>query len=166
MVQPTPHPSPNYGTNRLTTDFVIIHGTWMENDADALARLCDPATEVSCHYYIDYAGNLLQLVDEAHVAWHAGVSRWGQLEKLNLHSIGIEIANPGIGKNTPYTEAQYETLLALLADVCERHKISPQHVLGHEDIAPNRKDDPGPHFNWQRLRAAGLVSGVRAPYSK
>lgn len=150
-------PSPNFSTNRQTTDYIILHGTWMDNDEEALTRLCDPKTEVSCHYFIDQAGKLYQLVAEENVAWHAGVSRWKDLESLNFHSLGIEISNPGINKGMPYHEVQYQTLENLLTDLLKRHNIAPENVLAHSDIAPDRKDDPGPHFNWERLAEKGLA---------
>lgn len=151
------HPSPNFAPRIHPVRYVILHGTWMDDDAAALARLCCAEAEVSAHYFIDKHGKLFQLVQENKVAWHAGISRWKNVQGLNAHSIGVEISNPGINKGVPYFPCQYTTLLQLLRDVCQRHAVVPEHVLGHSDIAPERKDDPGPHFNWQLLVDAGLA---------
>jgi N-acetylmuramoyl-L-alanine amidase len=130
----------------------------MADDEAALARLCDPAAKVSCHYMICADGTLVQLVREAATAWHAGISAWGAHESLNPYSIGIEISNPGPKSGVPYTERQYAVLEGLLTDLLARHRLAPTQVLGHSDIAPDRKDDPGAHFDWQRLEAAGLAA--------
>ena len=151
-------PSPNHGPRQQPIRFIILHGTWMADDAATLARLCDPAAEVSCHYFIDRAAQLYQLVNEADVAWHAGQSAWGDVQGLNQHSIGIEVANLGEGAGEPYSEAQYHTLEALLTHLLLHHQLTPEAVLGHSDIAPSRKDDPGRHFDWARLEAKGLAA--------
>lgn len=151
------HPSPNHAPRVEPIKYIILHGTWMDDDTAALARLCDPAAEVSCHYFITRSGELLHLVAENCVAWHAGKSSWQGDEMLNKNSIGIEISNPGVDKGVPYTPAQYATLLALVRNISTRHAISPKHVLGHSDIAPGRKDDPGPHFDWNILVKAGVA---------
>ena len=153
------YPSPNYAERTYPVSYVVLHGTWMADDSAALARLCDPAAEVSCHYLIAADGLLYKLVDEGYMAWHAGKSRWQGLEGLNAHSIGIELSNPGGPPfNVPYTEAQYHTLEDLLRDILLRHNLPPENVLGHEHIAPGRKNDPGPLFDWQRLATAGLAT--------
>lgn len=152
------HPSPNFAPRTDPIRYVILHGTWMDDDAAALARLCDKTAEVSCHYLITYDAETLQLVKDDHVAWHAGVSQWGDVVSLNKHSIGIEISYQGEQSCEPYREAQYQALEALLADVLQRHNIPPQNVLGHSDIAPQRKNDPGRYFDWARLERAGLAA--------
>ncbi|MCP5405109.1 MAG: N-acetylmuramoyl-L-alanine amidase [Pseudomonadaceae bacterium] len=170
-----PHPSPNHRPRREGEHlrYIILHGTYMADDAAALARLSDPATEVSCHYLITHTGELFQLVDESLVAFHAGQSTWDGISGLNGYSLGIELgnagpftspptpqqeANPDFTHAPPYTEAQYTTLIALLKDIMTRHPhIQPHHVLGHNEVSPGRKSDPGPHFNWSRLAAAGLA---------
>lgn len=169
------NPSPNHRERREgeSLQYVIIHGTWMANDAAVLSRLTDPATELSCHYFIDHEARVHQLVDESRVAYHAGKSQWNDLENLNGHSLGIEIANagpfatpptpeqeanPDWSKAPPYTPEQYQTLIALLQDIMARHPhIQPQHVLGHNEISPGRKSDPGAHFDWNMLAAAGVA---------
>ena len=176
-------PSPNFRPRKVEErlEFVIIHGTWMQGDEEALVRLTDPVVEVSCHYYITRMGEIIQLVAESDVAWHAGVSRGVAsdgtvVEGLNGWSIGIEIANSGPflgGTPTPeeeanpdwdraelYSLAQYGALVDLLRDILKRDVgISPERVLGHEVVSPGRKVDPGPHFDWEYLREAG-VAGV------
>ena len=154
-------PSPNFGEDRETTDFIILHGTWMADDQAALARLCDKAPppelgRVSAHYFIDQQGKLYQMVKEEHVAWHAGISEWQDVVGLNRHSIGIEISNPGIQNPeeegfVPYHDCQYETLNELLAGIVDRHSIPRANILSHQQIAPDRKDDPGSHFDWERV---------------
>lgn len=149
-------PSPNYEARTAPAQFIILHGTWMADDAEALTRLCDPAAKVSCHYMINADGTLHQLVRENQIAWHAGISAWGPHKRLNGTSIGIEISNPGDG--TPYTERQYHVLEGLMASIMTRTGITADHVLAHSDIATDRKDDPGAWFNWQRLEQKGLAA--------
>lgn len=151
-------PSPNHAPRSYPISYIILHGTWMADDQAALDRLCDEQAEVSCHYYIMPDGELYQLVDDEKVAWHAGKSVWGELTSLNQHSIGIEISNPGEDTQTPYAEAQYKTLEKLLTHLMGKHHIPKAHVIGHSDIATDRKNDPGKFFDWQRLEAAGLAA--------
>ena len=152
-------PSPNRGPRRggRGPDLVILHYTGMETAQAALARLCDPAARVSAHYLIDEAGTLYRLVDEAERAWHAGRSAWEGESDVNSRSIGIELHNPGheFGYR-PFPEAQIACLIALLQQIVSRHQIRPWHILGHSDVAPDRKQDPGELFPWQRLAGAGL----------
>jgi N-acetylmuramoyl-L-alanine amidase len=149
------HPSPNFGERRGRgrIDLVVLHYTAMQSCAEALGRLCDPQAEVSAHYLIDTDGSLLSLVDEAARAWHAGVGSWGGEADVNSRSIGIELANPG---TEPFPEPQMAGLERLLADLLRRHALPPQAVIGHSDMAPGRKGDPGPHFDWRRLAWQGL----------
>lgn len=171
----TQSPSPNHRERREgeRLQYVIIHGTWMRDDAAVLERLTNPATELSCHYFISHAAQVHQLVDESRVAYHAGKSTWNGIENLNGHSLGIEVGNAGPfatpptteqeakpewGKAEPYTPAQYQTLIELLKAIMARHPhIKPEHVLGHSEISPGRKSDPGPHFDWNILAAAGVA---------
>ena len=152
------HPSPNFAPRTEDIRFIVIHGTWMDDDASALARLCDPAAEVSCHYLITYDAKTLNLVKDENIAWHAGLSQWGKESALNKTSIGIEIGYQGEASGEPYLEAQYQALESLLRHLMDTHNILPENVLGHSDIAPSRKDDPGRHFDWARLEAAGLAA--------
>ncbi len=149
------HPSPNHGARRgdARPELVVLHYTAMDSCAEALARLCDPAAEVSAHYLIDADGTVLQLVDEAQRAWHAGAGSWGGRDDVNSRSIGIELYNPGAH---PFPEPQMAALEHLLAGVLDRHGIAPEGVIGHSDMAPGRKHDPGPRFDWRRLARRGL----------
>lgn len=148
-------PSPNFGVRRdgLLPEFVVIHYTAMENCAAAAERLCDPAHEVSAHYLIDYDGTLHNLVPEQARAWHAGAGAWRGLTDMNSRSIGIELANDGF---EPFPEPQMAALETLLAGIMQRWGIPPQGVIGHSDMSPGRKSDPGARFDWQRLARAGL----------
>ena len=130
----------------------------MPTAEEALALLCDPASEVSAHYLIDEAGALYRLVDEGRRAWHAGVSSWAGASDVNGRSIGIELANPGHEFGyAPFPEAQLGALEKLLGDIRERRRIDPVRVVGHSDVAPLRKRDPGELFPWRRLAAKGLA---------
>ena len=131
---------------------VVLHYTGMQTAAAALERLCDPAAEVSAHYMIDEDGTVIRLVDEANRAWHAGRSCWRGITDINSASIGIELVNPGheFGYR-PFPDVQMQALLPLLADIVKRHDIPRANVLGHSDIAPARKEDPGELFPWDLL---------------
>ena len=137
---------------------VIIHYTGMETVEAAVARLCDPKAEVSAHYVIAEDGRVFPLVDEWHRAWHAGAGARGAVKDVNSHSIGIELANQGPKSDTPeFPEIQMLTLERILAEIMRRYKIPKERVLGHSDIAPGRKWDPGPYFDWQRLARNDLA---------
>lgn len=125
----------------------------MASAALSRERLCDPAHEVSAHYLIDEAGAVEALVPEERRAWHAGAGRWGDVADVNSHSIGIELQNRG---THPFAHRQMAALEALLADILARRAIPPERVIGHSDMAPLRKADPGPRFDWRRLARAGL----------
>ena len=155
------HPSPNFGPRRdgLTPQFIVLHYTAMESAAAALERLCDPEPEVSAHYLIAGDGTLYQLVDEAERAWHAGQGSWCGLDDMNSRSIGIELDNRG---DHPFSHPQMCTLEALLSGIMQRWSIAPSAVIGHSDMAPGRKVDPGKHFDWQRLVRLGLAAATRA----
>ena len=150
----TPFPSPNFGERRggVSPSLVVIHYTAISCD-EARARLCDPAAEVSAHWLISETGMAEALVDERHRAWHAGAGAWAGLEDINSHSIGIELANKG---NQPFAEPQMAALETVLAAILTRWSIAPHRVIGHSDMAPQRKSDPGRHFDWQRLARQGL----------
>ena len=145
------HPSPNFDDRR--PQFVVLHYTGSATLGRALSALTTPAREVSAHYVIDVDGQLLQLVDERARAWHAGRSKWGAIEDLNSLSIGVELVNDGA---SPFPEAQISMLIELLRDLSRRLRIPPANVLGHADIAPRRKRDPGPMFPWRKLAEAGF----------
>ena len=133
---------------------VVIHHTAMADAPSALDRLCDPTAQVSAHYLIGADGRLWALVDEAARAWHAGAGGWGGVADVNSASIGIELDNPG---TAPFTAPQMAVLEGLLAQVMGRWAIPPARVIGHACMAPTRKDDPGPRFDWRRLARAGLA---------
>ncbi len=132
---------------------VVLHYTGMASCAEALARLCDPTAEVSCHYLISESGGTFRLVPEKARAWHAGAGVWGHVTDVNSRSIGIELANTGFH---PFPAPQMAALESLLADILHRHAIPPERVIAHSDMAPARKRDPGPRFDWCRLARAGL----------
>jgi len=151
-------PSPNY-TDRMPgpIDMLVLHYTGMASGEDALARLCDPAAQVSAHYLIDEDGQIYQLVAEEKRAWHAGVSCWAGERDINSRSIGIELVNPGheLGyRNFP--ELQMRRLAELCHEILLRHPIPPHRVLGHSDVAPGRKRDPGELFDWEWLAGQGI----------
>ncbi len=149
------HPSPNFGDRRggQRPELVVLHYTAMSSCAAALARLCDPVAEVSAHYLIDTDGTVLSLVDEASRAWHAGAGEWGGRGDVNSRSIGVELANRG---TEPFAAPQMLALEGLLRGVLARWALPQQAVIGHSDMAPDRKADPGPRFDWRRLALAGL----------
>lgn len=153
MTHPAPR-SPNCGPRRggALPDIVLLHYTGMESDGAARARLCDPAAEVSAHYLLYEDGTVEMLVPEALRAWHAGAGGWGAVIDVNSRSVGVEIVNPG---NRPFPAPQMTALAGLVAGIRARWSIPPERVLAHSDIAPARKTDPGPRFDWRGLALAG-----------
>ncbi|MFQ5783284.1 MAG: N-acetylmuramoyl-L-alanine amidase [Alphaproteobacteria bacterium] len=155
----TDRPSPNHDARPegVAVDVLVLHYTGMENAETALARLCDPAARVSAHYLVDEDGTIFRLVAESRRAWHAGVSFWRGCDDVNAVSIGVEIVNPGheFGYR-PYPEAQMAAVEALCRDIVARHPIPARNVVGHSDVAPGRRADPGELFDWPRLAAAGV----------
>lgn len=152
-------PSPNFGDRRgvHSPDMIVLHYTGMTTAEAALDRLCDPDAEVSCHYLIDLDGARSKLVRPRHRAWHAGVSCWGGVQDVNSHSIGVELVNPGDGPDyCPFPEPQMAQLEALLVYLVTRFSIRPERVVGHACVAPGRKIDPGPKFDWRRLAEQDL----------
>ncbi len=147
--------SPNFGPRRdgARPDLIVLHYTAMPSCAEACERLCDPHAEVSAHWLLSEAGEAHQLVAEDMRAWHAGAGSWGGATDVNSRSIGIELANVG---DAPFPEPQMAALEGLLADIMTRRHIPPERVIGHSDMAPDRKRDPGPRFDWRRLARAGL----------
>lgn len=154
-MQVADHPSPNFGERRggLLPSLVVLHYTAMPSARASLERLCDPAAEVSAHYLIDEDGSMLRLVDESLRAWHAGAGDWAGAGDVNSRSIGIELQNDG---TSPFPETQMAALEGLLGGLLERWSIPPEGVIAHSDMAPDRKTDPGPRFDWRRLARAGL----------
>ncbi len=152
-------PSSNYDARR--PNFVILHHTGSGEAERALRTLTDPLRSVSAHYLVARDGRISSLVDELARAWHAGESYWGGNRDMNSASIGIELDNDG---NEPYAEVQIESLLALLADLKERYRIPAANFLGHGDVAPGRKTDPGREFPWKRLADRGFGAWCDPPY--
>lgn len=152
-------PSPNHDDRPagVAIDMLVLHYTGMPSAAAALARLCDPAAKVSAHYLVDEDGAVYALVGEHRRAWHAGVSSWRGRRDINGRSIGVEIVNPGheFGYR-PFPEAQMAAVEALGRAIVARQPIPPRHVLGHSDVAPGRRQDPGELFDWARLATAGV----------
>lgn len=153
---PLSFPSPNHGERRgeARPTLIVIHATNMPDAASARTRLCDPASEVSCHWLIAEDGTTEQLVDEARRAWHAGAGSWRGADDVNSRSIGIELANP---MDRPFPEPQMAALERLLAQIMARWGIGAETVIAHSDMAPGRKDDPGARFDWARLARQGLA---------
>lgn len=132
---------------------IVLHYTGMPSCDAARQKLCDPAAEVSAHYLVSDAGRVEALVPEAARAWHAGAGGWRGCTDVNSHSIGIELDNPG---DRPFSAPQMRALESLLAAVMARHAILPARVIAHSDMAPLRKRDPGPRFDWRALARQGL----------
>lgn len=149
-------PSPNFGGRRdnAQPSLIVLHYTAMASARDACEWLCNPASEVSAHYLIAENGDVLRLVAEENRAWHAGAGRWGAISDVNSHSIGIELDNDG---SSPFSASLMDALEALLPDIMGRWGIGPAGVIGHSDMAPHRKIDPGPRFDWRRLARQGLA---------
>jgi len=150
--------SPNFGPRRegALPDIVVLHYTAMLTAEAALERLCDPAAEVSAHYLLAEDGRVWRLVEEAERAWHAGAGNWGAVSDVNSRSIGIELANAGpLGDLPPFPEPQMRALEDVLGGIRARWRIPIARVVAHSDIAPRRKVDPGPKFDWRRLALSG-----------
>ncbi len=132
---------------------IVLHYTAMRDAQSALERLCAPEHEVSAHYLISETGQIWQMVDEAQRAWHAGAGQWGAVQDVNSRSVGIELANRG---DHPFPAPQMQALEILMRGIMQRWQIRPERVIGHSDMAPGRKIDPGPRFDWLRLARQGL----------
>ena len=146
------NPSPNHDARALPISMVVLHYTGMRTAAEAEARLTDPRAKVSAHYLIDEAGEVVALVPEHRRAWHAGRSFWRGLNDVNSASIGIELVNPGHEWGyRAFPAAQMEALLPLLARILRDHDVPRANVVGHSDVAPARKEDPGELFDWPLL---------------
>lgn len=156
--------SPNWNERKLPISLLVLHYTEMKPVETALARLCDPAAEVSAHYLITEAGEVIALVPEDKRAWHAGASAWRGITDVNSASIGIELDHPGHGLGyRPFTEAQIAALIPLVQQIVERYGIWPSNVVAHSDVAPLRKVDPGELFPWERLAQLGLCLARPCP---
>ena len=152
-------PSPNHDArpNGVPIDMLILHYTGMKSARDAIERLRDPLAQVSAHYVVNEDGSVVRLVPEARRAWHAGVSHWRGHAALNGRSIGIEIVNPGHDWGyRDFPVLQMAALCDLCLTILARHPISARNVIGHSDVAPDRKEDPGERFDWQALAENGV----------
>ncbi len=153
------YPSPNFDDRPadVPIDMLILHYTGMKSGEEALERMCDPKAEVSAHYMVEEDGRIFQLVDEDKRAWHAGLSHWRGHTNINARSIGIEIVNPGHEWGyRAFPKAQIQSVITLCQTILARHPISARNIVGHSDIAPTRKEDPGELFPWDRLAHEGI----------
>lgn len=152
-------PSPNHGERlgRGRPDGLVLHYTGMRDGPSAIAWLCAPESQVSCHYAVEEGGGIVQMVPEALRAWHAGRSSWAGQSDLNSATVGIEVVNGGHDFGLPpYPERQIAAVIALCRDIADRHGIAADRVLAHSDLAPGRKRDPGELFPWGALAGAGV----------
>jgi N-acetylmuramoyl-L-alanine amidase len=159
MLRIRDRPSPNHGRRDASADIetLVLHYTGMPSAEAAMDRLCDPQAKVSAHYLIEENGVIWRLVPETRRAFHAGVSCWEGVHNLNAVSLGIEIVNPGHEWGyRPFPEEQMAAVAALCRNLISRHAIPPHRIVGHSDIAPERKVDPGELFDWPRLARAGI----------
>jgi N-acetylmuramoyl-L-alanine amidase len=149
-------PSPNFDARTRPPDTILLHYTGMPTGEAALARLRDPEAKVSAHYLVEEDGRVFVLVPEERRAWHAGVSFWKGGRDLNTASVGVEIVNPGHEYGyRPFPDAQIDAVIDLVADIRSRWTVEDNRILGHSDVAPDRKEDPGELFPWKRLAQAG-----------
>ena len=153
--------SPSFNPKKRTfkqIKFIIFHYTGMKSESDALRRLTDIQSEVSCHYLIKNNGEIINMVPDLYIAWHAGKSSWKSCKSLNQNSIGIEITNPGHKHGYKrFKQKQIFSLLKLTKFLIKKYKINPKNILGHSDIAVQRKKDPGEKFPWEYLSKCKIV---------
>ncbi|WP_166040719.1 N-acetylmuramoyl-L-alanine amidase [Sphingosinicella sp. YJ22] len=151
-------PSPNHDARSRPISMIVLHYTDMLSAEEAIAKLCDPEAGVSAHYLVTKVGEVVRLVPEERRAWHAGRSYWRGLTNVNDDSIGIEIDNPGHSNGyEPFPDAQIDAVIRLVADIKQRHRIGRGNVVGHSDVAPARKRDPGELFPWGQLARLRLA---------
>ena len=147
--------SPNFDVKKRNSKdikFLIFHYTGMKKESDAISRLTDIKSKVSSHFLIKNNGEIITLVPELYIAWHSGISFWRNFQSLNKNSIGIEISNPGHNfKYKNFSKKQISSILVLSKYLIKKYKIKSQNILGHSDVAPNRKKDPGEKFPWEYL---------------
>ena len=147
--------SPNFDIKKRTQEqikFIIFHYTGMKKEKEAINKLTNSKSKVSCHYYIKNSGEILTLVPENYNAWHAGISNWKNYKSINRYSLGIEISNPGHNNGyIKFSKKQINSVVKLTLHLIKKFKIKKQFILGHSDIAPDRKKDPGEKFPWKFL---------------
>tara|TARA_B100000674_G_scaffold482553_1_gene485158 strand:+ start:95 stop:850 length:756 start_codon:yes stop_codon:yes gene_type:complete len=152
-INTTANYSPNFDTRKRNSKeikYIIFHYTGMKNEDDAIKKLTSFKSKVSCHYFIKANGKILTLVPDLFIAWHAGISSWKNKKLLNKNSIGIEIDNPGHNFNyKKFSKKQINSILNLSKFLIKKYKIKNNLILGHSDIAPDRKKDPGEKFPWE-----------------
>lgn len=149
-------PSPNFNERTKPVSLIVLHYTGMESGKAALDRMRDPDAKVSAHYMVEEDGRIFRLVDEDRRAWHAGVSEWAGETDINSISIGIEMVNGGHDFGLPdYPDRQIHAGISLVKEIMVRHDIAAHRIVGHSDIAPGRKQDPGEKFPWPLLSEAG-----------
>jgi N-acetylmuramoyl-L-alanine amidase len=157
-------PSPNHGERKagMKPNMLVLHYTGMPDAEGAVRHLCNPASEVSAHYVVLEDGRVIQCVQESRRAWHAGQSYWEGETDINSCSIGIEIANPGHDNGYPdFPKRQIAAVTALCRSILTRYRIPAERVLGHSDVAPSRKHDPGEKFPWRTLQSSGIGLWVK-----
>ncbi|MET0249407.1 MAG: N-acetylmuramoyl-L-alanine amidase [Sphingobium sp.] len=151
-------PSPNFDARSLPISMLVLHYTGMPDAASAINWLANPDSKVSAHYVVTEDGQIIRMVDEAHRAWHAGRGSWRGIDDVNSASIGIEIVNPGHEWGyRPFPETQMGSLIPLIHDIVQRHRITRGNIVGHSDVAPARKQDPGELFPWDQLARLRLA---------
>ena len=147
--------SPNFNPKKRKAKqikFIIFHYTGMKKESEAIKRLTDIKSKVSCHYFIKNNGEIITIVPDLYISWHAGRSHWKNIKSLNNNSIGIEISNPGHDFNYKnFSKKQIKSIVKLSKFLIKKYKIDKKNILGHSDIAPDRKRDPGEKFPWQYL---------------
>lgn len=154
--------SQNFNERKYPISMIVLHYTAIPTCEESFTRLCETtnvAGRVSAHYLVDRDGRAYKLVDESKRAWHAGVGSWKGLDDINSRSIGIEIVNVGLtedGRREPFPDRQIDAVIALCKDIIRRHGILPHNIVGHSDVAPARKQDPGEAFPWAKLAEAGV----------
>lgn len=158
MIETIETPSPNFDDRTLPISMLVLHYTGMPDAPSAIQWLANPASKVSAHYVVTEEGRVVRMVDEDKRAWHAGRSHWRGVDDINSASIGIELVNPGHEWGyRPFPDAQMDTLIPLMNDIIRRHHITRGNVVGHSDIAPARKSDPGALFPWYKLARLRLA---------
>ena len=152
--------SPNFNPIKRKLNqikFLVFHYTGMKKEFDAINKLTNFKSNVSCHYFIKNNGEISVMVPDSYVAWHAGKSRWKYYKSLNKYSIGIEINNPGHDYNyKKFSKKQIQSLIKLSTILIKKYKINSKNILGHSDVAPERKKDPGEKFPWKELSKQGI----------
>ena len=152
--------SPNFDIKKRkpkSIEFIILHYTGMKKEKDALERLTNQNSKVSCHYFITYSGEIINLVPDLYTSWHAGKSAWKKKKSLNSKSLGVEISNQGhTFKYANFKKKQIKSLFILVSQLKKKYKIRNTHILGHSDIAPDRKKDPGEKFPWKLMKKKNM----------